>query len=102
MKKLTKNGFAKKVLGRKGACVVKFTAEWCAPCQVLQPILEDLALEFPDVDFYKVDIDAEAELANQYGITSIPTVLIFNDTKLIKRIAGLKPISQYKQILKKI
>ena len=79
MKNLTKDSFEQDVLNQPGAVVVDFWATWCGPCQMLAPVLEEVARELPQVQFCKVDVDEERELALEYGISSIPTVILFKD-----------------------
>jgi thioredoxin len=68
--------------------LVKFSAEWCAPCKYLQPILEVNAKERSDYEMVYVDTDKERSLANQYNIRSIPTLILFNISKPIATLTG--------------
>ncbi len=62
-----------------GYTVVDFYADWCGPCKMLGPIIEQVSEQFPNVDFIKVNVDQESNLARQYGIMSIPSVFFFKD-----------------------
>ena len=76
-KVLTINDFNDKVK-KEGVAIVDFFATWCGPCKMLAPIFEELGNELGDqAGFYKVDIDESLELANEYGIQSVPTMLVF-------------------------
>ena len=77
--------FEKKVLKSKEVVLVDFYADWCGPCRMLAPILEELK----DIKIYKINIDEEQELAMQYGIMSIPCLISFKDGKEYKRSIGL-------------
>lgn len=95
----TKN-FDVEVLKFDGKVLVDFWAEWCGPCQMLSPIIDELSKEMPDVKIIKVDVDAEPDLANQYNISSIPAVLIFDNGKLTSTIIGFRQKSEYLNTLK--
>ena len=85
IKHINKEEFDKEVLTSKEILLVDFYADWCAPCRMLAPILE----EIEDVNIYKVNVDQEEELARSYGIMSIPCVISFKDGKEYKRSIGL-------------
>ncbi len=68
--------------------VVDFFAEWCMPCLMISPIIEDLAEQIPKVKFTKINIDDNQELAQKYNISSIPCLIIFKDGKEVDRIIG--------------
>ena len=79
-----------KVIGQSAQTVlVDFWATWCAPCRMLAPILEDVATARPDIIVCKVDVDEERDLAMKYGVSSIPTLLVFKRGVLTNRSVGL-------------
>ncbi len=84
---LNKQDFEQKVINSKGLVLVDFWAEWCGPCRMLGPIMEDIA---KDYTVYKINVDKELELATSFGIMSIPCVIAFKDGKEIARSIGLK------------
>ncbi|NCN05184.1 MAG: thioredoxin [Spirochaetales bacterium] len=89
---LTKDNFSTEVLESNKLVVVDFWAEWCMPCKMIAPILADLAQANPDsLVVGKVNVDHEGDLAQQYGIVSIPTILFFKDGKLVKQHVGAAP-----------
>lgn len=74
----------------KGLVVVDFFANWCGPCRMLSPILEDVQKDMgKKVKIYKVDVDESENLARQFGIMSIPTILIYKDGEIVNRHIGL-------------
>ncbi|MBM6840093.1 thioredoxin [[Clostridium] spiroforme] len=72
----------------KGIVLVDFFANWCGPCKMLAPVLEETANEMKNVTFVKVDVDQEPGLAGKYGIQAIPHMVIFKDGKAVDSITG--------------
>lgn len=86
---LNKNSFEEQVLQADGLVLVDFWAAWCGPCKMLSPIIESLADELDgEVTVAKVDIDEEGDLAIQYQVLSIPTLILFRDGKEVNRSVG--------------
>lgn len=75
----------------EGIAVVDFFATWCGPCKMLAPVFDSLSEELTDVDFVKVDIDQSLELAQKFGITTVPTMMIFKDGKVVDTLVGFMP-----------
>ena len=71
--------------------LVDFFATWCGPCKMLTPVLEEMASDRSSVKFVKVDIDKSMELAQKFGIMSVPTLLLFKDGKLVSQKTGFMP-----------
>ncbi len=80
--------FQQEVLDHKGVVVVDFYAEWCGPCKVTEPIIEELSDTMKDVKFVKVDVDPNQELASKYSVFSIPTFLIFKNGEIKNQLIG--------------
>lgn len=78
---------------------MKFYADWCGPCQVLKPIVEELKQEHPNVEFVEVDIDNNRDLATLHGVMSIPTTIIFRDDAEIMRFTGMRSKEEYSKFL---
>jgi thioredoxin 1 len=89
---ITAADFDSVVLSSGKPVVVDFWAEWCGPCRMVAPILEQMSTEYSDkITIVKVNVDEENALAAQYGITSIPTMLVFTNGEVTKTIVGAKP-----------
>lgn len=96
-KQIDKQGFNENVTSSKGAVLVDFFAEWCGPCKMLAPSLDELSEE--GYTIYSVDIDKNPELAAEYGVMSIPTLIFFKDGEKMDRIVGLTAKSALKDKL---
>ena len=66
-----------------------FYADWCGPCKTQDPIVEELAEEYPDVDFEKVNVDESQAVANEYQVRSLPTLIVENDDGIVERFVGV-------------
>ena len=89
-----------KELSSNGKVVVDCFAEWCGPCKMLSPIIDELAEELTDVNFYKLNVDESVEVVRKYNIMSIPTILFFNDGELVNQSVGFKSKEELKDLLK--
>ena len=78
-----------------GTVMVDFWANWCGPCLMLSPILDQIASENTNITLLKVDVEAEGGLAQKYNVTSLPTVIIFKEGKIIANLSGSRPKSEY-------
>jgi thioredoxin 1 len=85
---LTTENFEEEVLKATGTVLVDFYAVWCGPCSMIAPHVEALAEEYPALKVCRLDVDAATEVALQYGVRSIPTLLYFRDGKVIKTSVG--------------
>ena len=95
----TKDGLDK-ALAQKGLLMVDFWADWCGPCKMLAPLVENLDKEYEGrVTVGKVNVDDEQELAIRYGVMSIPTVIFFRDGKEIDRKVGVMPPQVFTRVL---
>jgi thioredoxin 1 len=91
--------FREQVINSEVPVLVDFYADWCGPCRALSPVLEELAQETPDAKIVKVNVDESPQLAGQYGISSIPALLVFNDGKITGQQVGLASKQQLKSLL---
>jgi thioredoxin 1 len=72
-----------------GTTVKDFYADWCGPCKKQDPIIEDLEEEYPDVTFEKVDVDESPDVAQEYGVRSVPTIVVEKDGEVVEKFIGL-------------
>jgi thioredoxin 1 len=98
--KLTYENF-NDVISKNEFVVVDFWAEWCYPCKLMEPIIEDLARKYTNVVFGKINVDEEPALANSFGIMSIPTLLFFYKGKPIEALIGARPKYEIERIIEK-
>jgi thioredoxin len=91
-KTVTDATFAKDVLQADGPVIVDFWAEWCGPCRLVAPVLEEIARDYADrVTVAKVNIDENPAIARDYRILSIPTMSVFNKGEMVKTVIGARP-----------
>ena len=89
VQKLNQNNFNNAIAN--GTALVDFYADWCGPCRMVSPIVDEIAEEISDITVGKVNVDDENALAMKYGVMSIPTLIIFKDGKEAARIVGARP-----------
>ena len=80
--------FRQKVLEVSGTVLVDFWANWCGPCRMLAPVLEEVSAAHPELTVAKVDVDENMQLAAAYGVESIPTLLVFKNGQLVNKSIG--------------
>ncbi|MCI8469210.1 MAG: thioredoxin [Eggerthellaceae bacterium] len=83
--------FQSEVLEAPGKVLVDFFATWCGPCRMLAPVLEEVAAENAGVKVVKVDIDQSPDVAARYGVSSVPTLIVFTDGQVVNRAVGARP-----------
>ena len=99
IKEIKESEFESVVLKEKGKVLVDFYANWCGPCKMLRPVLESIASERSDKKIISIDVDEAEDLAREYGIISIPCVILFEDGKEVNRSIGLKSKSEIEGML---
>ncbi len=96
---LQESEFETAVNQAEGLALVDFYADWCGPCKMLAPVIAELAEEHPEVRFFKVNIDENAELAARYGVMSIPTVVLIKGGETLSTEVGVRPKSSYAALI---
>ena len=97
---ISSNEFSTEVLNQKDLVLVDFYAEWCGPCKMLAPIIEQFSVDIKDkVKVFKVDVDKNSDLSQKYQITAVPTLCLFKDGQVAKRVSGLQSLEQLKRLL---
>lgn len=96
---LNKNNFEDEVLKSDVPVLVDFWASWCGPCKMLSPIVDEVSEEMPDIKVGKINIDEEGELAIQFKIMSIPTLMVFKGGSAVKTSVGLISKEDIKKLL---
>mgnify|MGYP002517670427 CR=1 FL=1 len=99
VKQIGTDDFETEVLQAERPVVVDFWAGWCGPCQMVGPLIEQLSEEIPEIKFTKVNVDDELELARQYKVESIPTLIVFKAGKEVKRQVGALPKAAIRQFI---
>lgn len=89
----------KKIVEQKEKILIDCYAPWCGPCKLLSPIIDELAEETKNCKFYKINVDDAEAISREYGIMSIPTLLLFEDGKLKEKTIGLKSKEEIKKII---
>ena len=87
---ITKDNFEQEVLKSDKKVLVDFWASWCGPCRMLSPIIDEIAKETDKVKVGKVNVDKESDLATQFAVMSIPTLILFENGKPIKQVVGVQ------------
>ena len=91
---ITNQNFNEEVLNSDKPVLSDFWASWCGPCRMIAPIIEEIADERADIKVGKVNVDDEPELATQFGIMSIPTLVVMKDGDLVNKLVGVRPKNQ--------
>ena len=88
---INSQNFYEEVIQSDKKVLLDFWAPWCAPCRMVVPLVEEIAEERPDIKVGKVNVDEQMELANQFGVMSIPTLVVLENGKIISKSMGAKP-----------
>ena len=96
---ITKENFEQEVLQSAKPVLLDFWASWCGPCRMLSPVVDEVAEERTDVKVGKVNVDEQPELAGEVGVMSIPTLLVFEQGKLVRQAVGARPKASVLELL---
>ncbi|WP_295714913.1 thioredoxin [uncultured Mitsuokella sp.] len=96
---ITKDNFESEVLKAEGTVLIDFWATWCGPCRMLSPIVDEVASEHTDVKVGKINVDEQPELAQQFGIMSIPTLIVFRNGQKVNESIGLIPKEKVEELI---
>jgi len=88
---VNKENFLREVVESEKPVLLDFWASWCGPCRMVGPVLDEIALERPDIKVCKVNVDEESELAKQYRIMTIPTLMVWKNGQIVSQSSGAKP-----------
>lgn len=97
---INNNNFSQEVLNSDKPVLVDFFATWCGPCKMLSPIVDELAGEHPEIKVCKINVDEQQELARQFQVMSIPTVIVFKNGQPVQRSLGLKTKKDLENMVK--
>ena len=96
---ITKENFEQEVLQSAKPVLLDFWASWCGPCRMLSPVVDEVAEERTEVKVGTVNVDEQPELAGQFGVMSIPTLLVFEQGKLVRQAVGARPKASVLELL---
>ena len=88
---LNKTNFEAEVMGSDKPVLIDFYADWCGPCRMVGPIVEEIAEEHPEYKVCKVNVDEEQELAAEFGVMSIPSLFVLKNGEIVNRVMGAQP-----------
>ena len=92
--RVNKNNFNQEVLSSDKPVLMDFWAPWCGPCRMVVPLVEEIAKERSDIKVVKINVDEEQELAMQFGVMSIPTLVVMKNGKVVNQVIGARPKAQ--------
>lgn len=101
LKEISDADFAKEVDQNPGVALVDFWAPWCGPCRMMAPVYEKVAQKYPEISFLKIDTTQHVEKAAEYGIASIPCIVVFKNGREVDRLIGFRPEAAFEKDIKK-
>lgn len=101
VKKIYSEDFTPMVIKAPKVVLVDFFADWCGPCKMLAPVLDELSTSNPEIDFFKINVDENQDIANAFEISSIPCLILFKDGEEVDRAVGFRNKQQLQEFLNK-
>ena len=95
---LTEENFEQ--ITKQGKVIIDFYADWCGPCKIMEPVLEELSKEFRDINFFKINVDSNQQPALIYAVRSIPTIIFLKNGSEVDRIIGVTYEDEFKKRIK--
>lgn len=96
---ITKENFQKEVMNAEKPVLLDFFADWCGPCRMVAPIVEEISQERTDIQVGKINVDEQPELAARFQVASIPTLVVMRGGKIVKQMVGARPKAQILNML---
>ncbi len=97
--KINKDNFQNEVLHSNKPVLLDFYADWCGPCRMVSPIVDEIAEERADIKVGKINVDEQSELAEKFGVFSIPALVVMKDGKIVNQAVGARPKAQILSML---
>ena len=97
---INKNNYEKEVLNSDKKVLLDFYADWCGPCRMVAPVVDEIAKEHPEYKIGKVNVDEQPELASSFGVMSIPTIFVLEGGKVVKKALGARSKTELLEMLK--
>lgn len=97
---INKNNYEKEVLNSDKKVLLDFYADWCGPCRMVAPVVDEIAKEHPEYKIGKVNVDEQPELASSFGVMSIPSIFVLEGGKVIKKALGARSKTELLEMLK--
>ena len=101
MKEINTEDFETEVLKAEGMVLVDFNADWCGPCQMMKPILEEFAEKNADVKLVGINVDDNSDLAEKYGVSGIPCLVLFKNGEEANRVVGVQSVKKLEKLIGK-
>ena len=97
---INKNNYEKEVLNSDKKVLLDFYADWCGPCRMVAPVVDEIAKEHPEYKIGKVNVDEQPELASSFGVMSIPSIFVLEGGKVVKKALGARSKTELLEMLK--
>lgn len=101
MKEINTEDFETEVLKAEGMVLADFNADWCGPCQMMKPILEEFAEKNAEVKLVGVNVDDNSDLAEKYGVSGIPCLVLFKNGEEVNRVVGVQSVKKLEKLIGK-